>query len=226
MELTAQKRQNLGKSSNKLRVNRQLPAVIFGKDLDSIPVTLDFNSFVKVYASEGETNLVDVVLDNTTYKVLISEVQKHPVGSQPIHVNLHKVNLTEKIKVEIPVEIVNEDQNELIKSGEALPLVLLSEISVEALPTDLPDVFNIDVSLLKEIGDSISIADLSYDKSKIEVVDNEPDDLIVKLDYAVQEEEEEEVSEEEALSNLEATGEKEDKEDKEEDSVSEPKDKE
>ncbi len=212
MELIAQKRQELGKSSNKLRANRQLPAVIFGKGMDSIPVTLDFNAFVKTYEAEGETNLIDILVDKDSYKVLISDVQKHPVNSQPIHVNLHKVNLLERIKVEIPVELINEEQNELIKSGEALPLLLLDEVTVEALPTDLPDAFIVDVSALKNIGDGISISDLKYDKSKVEIVDNEPEDLVVKLDHATQEEVEEEVSEEEALSKLEATSEKVDKE--------------
>src|SRR5690606_34258926 len=138
MELIAQKRKELGKETKKLRRNRELPAVVYGKGLESMPITVNAVKFDSVFAAAGSTNLVDLKLDSETLRVLINEVQYHPVSDKPLHVNFHKVNLKEKVSAEIPVNLVNEEVHPLIKSGDALALVLLSEISIEALPTDLP----------------------------------------------------------------------------------------
>jgi len=190
MELIAQKREKFGKKTNSLRKQRQLPAVMFAKGIDSVSITLDHNSFVKIFNEAGETSLVDLVID---------------VSMSPIHVGFHKVNLKEKITAEIPVEVIGEEENELVKSGQALVLVLLNEIAVEALPTDFPSAFVIDVSKITEVGEAVTVGDLQYDREKVEVLDYDDDEQVVKLDYAVMAEVEEEVSEEEAIEGIEAT---------------------
>jgi large subunit ribosomal protein L25 len=207
MQLIAEKRTTLGKRVYNLRSDRKLPAVVFGKGLDSTPVVVDLMTFLKVYRQAGETELVDLKIGDSTEKVLIKQAQVDPVTMQIVHVSFHQVNLKEKIQAEIPVEIIGDDVNELVKSKDALPLVLLTEIKVEALPADLPNKFTVDISGLAEIGDGITVSQLVYDKEKIELVDYEDDELIVKLDYAVQEESEETeaVDEAELIEKLEAT---------------------
>lgn len=216
MQLNAKKRQEFGKENRKLRRERSIPGVVFGKGLDSIPITLNVNDFVKVYTTAGETNLVDLKIDGSIEKVLIKEVQFHPVSSSILHVNFHKVNLKEKVTASIPVEIEGEEENALVKSGEALVFAVFNEIEIEALPTDLPDAFIVNVKDLAEIGAGITIAALNYDRSKVEILDHEEDDLVVKLDYAVtQEELAEEKTEAELLEQIEVTGEKPESEDEE-----------
>ncbi|KKS16981.1 MAG: 50S ribosomal protein L25 [candidate division WWE3 bacterium GW2011_GWA1_41_8] len=205
MELIAQKREKFGKKTNSLRKQRQLPAVMFAKGIDSVSITLDHNSFVKIFNEAGETSLVDLVIDGKNEKVLVKDVQLDPVSMSPIHVGFHKVNLKEKITAEIPVEVIGEEENELVKSGQALVLVLLNEIAVEALPTDFPSAFVIDVSKITEVGEAVTVGDLQYDREKVEVLDYDDDEQVVKLDYAVMAEVEEEVSEEEAIEGIEAT---------------------
>ena len=103
----------------------------------------------------------------------------------------------------------------LVKSGEGMLLTLLSEIEVEALPADLPSSFEIDASHLKEIGEGITIAELKFDKEKVEIVDKEPEEFVVRIDYAEMEEEPEEeaeLTEEELIEGIEATEEKEESE--------------
>lgn len=209
MQLVVKKRTEFGKNTKKLRREFKVPGVVYGKDFDSTSITLDLNPFVKVYNEAGETNLIDLDIDGQKEKVLIKEVQVHPVNGGVLHVNFHKVNLKEKINASIPVEITGDEDHSLIESGEALVLPLLTAIEISALPTDLPNSFTVDISGLQEVGAALTIADLVYDKDKIELVGYEDDDLIVKLDYAVTEEaEEEELTEEEMIANLEVTGEK------------------
>jgi large subunit ribosomal protein L25 len=206
MELIAQKRETVGKKIKDVRSERKIPAVMFGKGLDSVPLLLDLNSFIKVYREAGETSLVDLKTGDAKESVLIKDVQLDPVSSLPIHVGFHKVNLKEKITAQIPVEVVGEEENALVKSGDAFVLALLNEITVEALPMDLPSEFVINVAGLLEIGDGVTIGQLAYDKEKVEIVDHEEDDYVIRLDHAQMEEEpEEEVSEEEAIAGVEAS---------------------
>ena len=207
MQITAEKREKLGKKTKQLRYNNKIPAVVFGKGMESTPISIDYTDFIRVFKKSGETSLIDLKWDKNNEKVLVTEVQYHPVTDKVIHVNFNKVDLTSTINADIPVELIGEENSPVIKSGEGMPLVLLNTITVEALPTDLPSSFEVDVSSLTEIDQAITIAELSYDKEKVTIVSNENDDLVVKITHAEMEEvaEEEEVSEEDLIAGMEAT---------------------
>lgn len=206
MQLKAEKRQELGKKTKYLKRENKLPAVIFGKDMDSMSITLNYNDFVKVFEEEGETNIIDIIIGSETYKVLVKEYQLNPVTDRLVHVSFYKPDLTVKTQVQVPVTVTGEEGNELIKNGEALALLLMQEITVEALPTDLPDEFIVDVSKLTEFGQGITVSQLEYNREKVEVPDIDPGEFVVRLDEVTTEEEpEEEVDEAAALEGIEAT---------------------
>ncbi len=207
MELIAEKRGIFGKKTKNLRKESKIPSVIFGKGMDSISLSIDRNAFIKVFKEAGETTLVDVEFNGDSQKVLINDIQFDPITDRILHVGFYKVDLTERTTVPIPVEVIGDEENELVKSGEAIVLTLLNEVEVEALPADLPHKFEVDISGLGEIGAGVTVGELNYDHDKVSIVDLEADELVVKLDYAeIQEvEEEEEVSEEELIEGMEAT---------------------
>jgi large subunit ribosomal protein L25 len=215
MQITAQPREQLGKKTKKIRREQRIPAVVFGPDIDSIPLSVDYKGFVDTFIEAGETSLIDLEIEGqkTPLKVLISDVQLNPVNYKVLHARFFKVNLKEKTEVDVPVTVEGEELIPLVKSGEALVLTQLSEIAVSALPSDLPKEFVVNVAGLVEIGDSIKVADLQYDREKVEIVDNDPDDVVAILEHAqAEEEEEEEVTEEELVAGVEATEEKEETE--------------
>lgn len=214
MEIIATKREIFGKKNKSLRRQKQIPAIMYGKGIESLPLTINSLRFINVYRESGETALVDLKIDDKIEKVLVDEVQLHPVTLQPVHVNFHKVNLKEKIKANIPVEVIGEEECAIIKSGEGLVLTLLNEIIVEALPTDLPSNFEVDISKFSEVGQGFTVAELEYDKDKVKIIDLDEDTVIVKIDSAqMAEEVEEEVkSEEELIGSIEVTKEKSDEE--------------
>ena len=181
---------------------------MYGHHFDSVPLTVDLHEFSKVYGEVGETALVDITYPNGAEKALIKEVQMHPVTGIPLHVSFYKVNLKEKITAEVPVEVVGEEKNPLLKSGEGLLLMILNTIEVQCLPTDLPQHFTVDISHIKNIGDGITIGELDYNKEKVELTGElEDDELILKIDYAEMQEEPEEgaVDEATAIEAMEAT---------------------
>lgn len=218
MQIEAQKRETLGKKTKHIRKEGKIPAVVFGKDMNSTNISLDYNTFDKVYKESGETDLIDIKIGDKKIKVLIKDVQLDPISGRISHVGFYKPDLTVKTEAEVPVEIVGEENNELIKSNVALALQLIQEIKVEALPEDIPHSFIVDVSNLTNIGDSISISQLNYDREKVSIPEIDPEEMVVRIEEVkVEEEEVEEVSEEAAIADLEATAEKpeEEKEEKE-----------
>ena len=209
MEINAEKRKELGKANKSLRNSGKIPGVIYGKGMESIPVILNYIDFKKIWDKSGETDLIDIKLGTETYKTLIKNIQHDPVSGQISHTELYKPDLTVKIEVQIPVEVIGEDANEFVKSGEAMIFYVVDEITVKALPTNLPHSFEIDATNL-QIGEGVAVSQLNYDKENVEIMDLEEDDFVIRLDKMEEQKEEEvaPVAEEDVIANIEATAEK------------------
>lgn len=205
LSLNAQERIILGKKVKKLRQNGKLPAHVFGKNLETEAVTVVTSDFLKIFKQIGETGLIDLKIGQEKVRpVLIREIQYHPVTELPIHIDFYQVNLSQKVKVAVPLVLIGE-QPESIKMGEAIVLQTINEIEVEALPTDLIEKIEVDISLLKNIDDAITIAQLQFDRSKLTI--NTPDEeVVVKLAPAVSAEMEK-LLEEQAAETLAAAAE-------------------
>src|SRR3972149_7112739 len=88
-------------------------------------------------------------------------------------------------------------------------MMLLNGVKVYGLPQDLPQKITVDISGLTEVGTGISLKDLPIDQSKVVILDHEPDELAVKIDFPPEEEvEEAPVTEEEAIAGGEAIAER------------------
>jgi len=207
MEIKAQPRKILGKKVKALRREGQIPAVIFGQGKPSLAITVDEKEFLSAFAEAGEATLVDLQVEGEEpRKVLITEVQDHPLTRHPLHVNFHEVNLSEKVTTMVPIETVGESP--IVKTGDGILLQVLDEVEVECLPMDLPPEIKVDISNLTEIDQSITVKDLNLDRGKV-AIKASPEELVLKIDYAqMAEEAETEVSEAEAVAKVEATEEK------------------
>lgn len=185
--LKALERTILGKKVKKLRKSGQLPGHVYG-NIDNVEhVSVNGHDFIKVFKQAGETGLVDLAVGKDTIRpVLIKEVDIDPVNDQILHVGFYQVNLKEKVTVPVPIVLIGEGP-ESVKMGESVVLQTLNEVSVEALPADLIENIEVNIEALKEIGDAITVADLSFDRSKLTIL-TEGEEVVVKLDNAVTEE--------------------------------------
>ncbi len=209
MQLKATNRKILGKKTKYIKREDMIPAVIFGKSMDSVTLSLGYNEFDKTFQKSGETDLIDIEAESEKYKVLIKDVQYDPVTGRFIHVAFYKPDLTIKTEAQVPVTVIGEEENDLIKNGTGIALQLFQEITVEALPQDIPHEFIVDVASLNEFGQGVAVSQLDYDRNKVTIPDIDPDEMVVRLDeVTIAEEPEEAVSEEEAIAGLEATAEK------------------
>lgn len=193
-KLTVEKRTVLGKKVKKLRREGIIPANVYGKELKSVSVQLPLKSFLDVYRKAHETGLVDLTVDGQELPVLIHNVQIDPRSQSPVHADFFKVNLKEKITARIPLVAVGDAKAETDKIG--LLEQPLSEIEVEALPTDLPEKIEVNVEGLAQIGDQIVISDIKVPDGV--VILNEPSQMAFKIGELVTKEVEEEAAAEEA----------------------------
>lgn len=184
LNLQADIRGILGKKVRLLRKDGLLPAHVFGKNIETEHVSVNTKEFLRLYESAGETGLIDLKIgDGNIRPVLIRDVQYDPVTGNPLHIDFYQVNLLEKVTVKVPIELIG-DEPEKVHLGEAIVLQTLNEVEVEALPTDLIEKLEVDISVLKEIDDVITVGKLNYDRSKLAISADE-EEVVVKLAPAV-----------------------------------------
>ena len=180
--LKVTKREIAGKKVRKLRREGILPCNIYGRDIASEAVQVPFVEFEKVYKETGETGLLYLDLGGKQRPVLIHNVQLDYVSQKPIHADFYQVNLKEKVKTMVPVVLTGEAAAVTEKVGTLLQT--LNEIEVEALPTDLPEKFEIDITKLAAVDDQITVEDLPKE-SGVEIL-TEPTQTIVKISELVE----------------------------------------
>jgi len=185
--LSAGPREVIGRKVKKLRLEGKIPANIFGKKIPSRSLILTKVEFEKAYRQAGSTTLIDLQIAGETKPrpVLVSNIQLHPVSDKILHVDLHEVDLTQKVTAAIPVRIVGESP--AVKDKGAVLVTALTEIHVEALPADLPDHFEVNTDKLVEFGDSVLVKDLKVDPA-VKILAKE-DETVVTVQEPKKEEE-------------------------------------
>lgn len=176
--LKVEKREILGRKVKHLRNKGILPANVFGNRKYSLAISVNLADFEKVYKEAGETGLINLLIEGTKVPALVSDVSFEPVSGKILHVDFRQVDLKEKITANVPVELVGESPAE--KQGLGVAVSYLTELEVEALPSDLPEKFVIDISKLTEIDQSISVKDVQVD-SKVRIT-LDPETIIVKIE--------------------------------------------
>ncbi len=156
-KLKVEKRTILGKKLKKLRRDGIIPANVYGKNIKSESVQVKADELEKVYKETGETGLVDLEFSGKSIPVLIHNVQKNFRG-KVLHTDFFQVNLKEKVKAMVPLEIAGEPKAVIDKIG--ILMNILSEVEVEALPEELPEKIDVNVEHLANINDQITVADL------------------------------------------------------------------
>ncbi len=184
--LKAEERNVAGRKTKALRNKGILPGNVYGKSVKSLSVQVSASDFLKVFKEAGETGLVDLDLGKDKKPVLIHNIQKNPMTDELIHVDFFQVNLKEKVTAQVPVELTGEAPAEKMGVGTAVQYV--NEVEVEALPTDLVESFEVDISGLSEVDQAIYVKDLKYDKNKIEIKDD-LEQIVVKVEPPQKEEE-------------------------------------
>jgi large subunit ribosomal protein L25 len=164
--LEAELRTGSGKSvTRKLRMAGILPAVLYGMDKKPQMLGINRRDVTRLlHSSGGDNALIDLVVNKShPEKVLVKEIQHHPVTSIITHVDFLRVDLAKKITLSVPVHITGTSEG--VRNGGVIEFVS-RELEVSCLPMDIPNYIELDVTALK-IGDAIHVSDIKVDKVTI-----------------------------------------------------------
>jgi large subunit ribosomal protein L25 len=167
-----------GRKVKQLRREGITPTTIYGHGFDSMSVQFNTKELVKLFSHVGESGLVDVVIDEKTYPVIFRNPQYHPLWGELVHIDCYKVNLKEKITATVPIEFVGESQ--AVKSGNIF-VPVTEEVEIEALPADLIEKIEVDLSALETLESIITVADLIVNREIIEIK-TAADQVIAKVE--------------------------------------------
>ena len=209
-ELKVKSREEKGKSaSRRLRAAGFVPAVLYGEKLETASLAISLKDFANLLKTEAGTNIIvklEIEGQSKSQTAIIKEIQKHSTKDYYLHVDFLKIAMDEAIEAQVPVTVVGDSPG--VKEGGVLQHGLW-EIQVKALPKDLPDHFEVDISKLA-IGEAVRVADLPLLEG-VEVLTGD-EETVVSVVPPTELKEEELVTEE---AEPELVGEKREEEEKE-----------
>lgn len=170
IKVVAETRATSGSSvSRRLRRTGMFPGIVYGTGKTPCAVQVNQKSFLTALGGHiNEHVILDLEIQGQDVrKVLLQDVQHHPITDQVLHADFHEISMTEKLRIEIPVHLVGDPVG-VTQSGGVLEH-LLRAITVECLPTDIVEAFNVDVSAL-QIGDKLSAGDIALDAAKYTLI--------------------------------------------------------
>jgi large subunit ribosomal protein L25 len=183
--LKATARSATGRHVRALRRTGQLPAVIYGHNVEPVAISMDARDAAKVLARLSSSSLVTLVVDGKEYPSLVREKQINYIKRNLIHVDFQVVSLTEKIRA--AVGIILTGSSIAVKDFNAMLINGLTELEVEAFPQDLPERVVVDIAALAKIGDAIHVKDILL-SDKVTVL-SAPDEMVVLATAPTKEEE-------------------------------------
>lgn len=194
IEIEATLRQVTGKKVKALRRAGITPLHLYGKAMESLALQAESREVARTIAQAGKNTPVSVRIDGQGEKniAFIREVQRDPVTDKIIHVDFLSVELTERIKAEVPVVAIGEAPAVRLSNGVLIQVI--HSLTVEALPMEMPQSLEVDVSELDNFEKAIRVRDLTIPPGASIVA--EPDEMIVRVNPPRVEVEEEEVVEE------------------------------
>ncbi|HSH24190.1 MAG TPA: 50S ribosomal protein L25/general stress protein Ctc [Massilibacterium sp.] len=175
--LVASPRKDAKRSTTKaVRKEGKIPAIVYGKGIETQAIAVDALELTKTLREHGRNALLNLQTpDGAEHAVLVQEIQTDAIRRDWLHVDFHKVSMTEKIDIEVPVVLTGTAIGE--KDGGVVDHTL-REVTINVLPTEIPEVLEYDISELN-IGDVVTVNDLK-EKYAYDYV-TEGDEAIVSI---------------------------------------------
>lgn len=183
IELKAERRLKFGKANRSLRAAGLIPAELYGRGIQNLHLVVKEKDFNKIFKEAGETGVIQIEVDGEKHPVLIHEVDRDYLSGAIVHVDFHQIQMNEKIRVHVPVEVVGDSP--AVKGLGGVLNRTLSGIEVEAFPADLPQKFTVDISGLTELNQSIYVRDIALPQGVQVLVS--PDTVVLTITTPVKE---------------------------------------
>lgn len=171
VELEAKIRKEKGKSVGRMRRTGIIPAIVYGRGIEPVMLTVENKRFNKVVTGESGLNvIIDLVINDDgktkSLPVITHEIDKDPITDIILHIDFKHLVMDEAIKTKVHIELEG-DTPVGVKNGGVL-VHSLREVEVKCLPMSIPDKFVVNVANL-EIGQSLHVSDLTAPKD-VEII--------------------------------------------------------
>jgi large subunit ribosomal protein L25 len=182
------------RAARRLRRTGKVPGTVYGGGEEPVSFAVDSRLLRQTLAHAGA--VIDLSVDGNTTPVVLKELVRHPVTGETVHIDLLRVRLDQAIQTTVGVELTGVEDAPGVKEGGVLEQVT-REVTIEALPTDIPDSIAHDVSQA-QIGDTITLSALST-PSGVRLIDDPETTLATLTPPRLQTEDEVEIEEETEL---------------------------
>lgn len=166
IEIEVERREVIGKKARRATAEiGMIPGIVYGGEREPVPISVDPKKIIQILRSEkGANSILLFSLKGTGSQrhVMIKDFQIDPVSNDLIHADFTRILMDKKVRVKVP--IVYDGVAFGVKNESGLVDVIMREVEVECLPTDIPDRIHVDLTPLK-VGDSVKIQDLTAGKN-------------------------------------------------------------
>ncbi len=204
--LKAERREGTGKGvARKLRQGGRLPAVLYGRDMESMHLSLDAHDAEYLFRNISVDNTIvhlDVDGEKEPVQTLVREIQTHPWKPLLLHVDFLRIQAGVEVEMDVPIELVGVPVG--VSIGGGVLEQIIHDLAIRCLPSNIPESIEIDVSKL-DLNDSIHVADVTFGEGIEVMVSQERTICAVSLPRVVEETETEE-GEEEGEEGVDAPG--------------------
>jgi large subunit ribosomal protein L25 len=160
-EITAERRADQGKgASRRLRRAGKVPAVVYGAGQPAENIQFDHLKLsVEAKNDWFQSAILDLLVEGNRQKVLLRDVQKHPVKPVLLHLDFLRIDEAKPIRVYVSIKFLNKEKSPAAKTAGVVISHNVTEVEVSCLPKDLPENIELDLSALA-LGDVLHLSDL------------------------------------------------------------------
>lgn len=180
-KLNTELREGAGKGvARKTRATGRVPAILYGHKENPLVLSVDEAEMRGVLQAHPDSAIVDLTMPgkgSAKVNAIVRDVQRHPASGKLLHVDFQRINLDEKIRVEVHVEVVGspvgvKEQGGVLEHGTR-------SVDLMCLPTAIPESIRIDVSEL-HIQDSLKLKDVVAEYPDVQFLDD-PDTVLAAV---------------------------------------------
>jgi large subunit ribosomal protein L25 len=151
-------------ASRRLRNTGRTPGIVYGGTGQPLLIELDHNALFHALKKEAfHASILEMELSGQVHKVLLRDVQMHPFKPLVLHTDFQRVEATTRMTMKVPLHFSGEENSPAVKAEKCLVNHVVTELTIECFPADIPEFIAVDLSGMKK-GVSLHVNDLTLPK--------------------------------------------------------------
>jgi len=168
-------------ASRRLRITGRTPGIVYGGNTEPLLIELDHNALWYTLKKEAfHATILDMEISGKESKVLLRDVQYHPYKQQVMHVDFQRVDASTKLTMKVPLHFSGQETSPAVKADGCLINLVITELEVSCLPSQLPEFIAVDLSNLKK-GTSLHLEDIKLPEGVTAVTHGKKNPVLVSV---------------------------------------------